>query len=71
MTKRRALSVSAVLIGLLLLIEVLKMTNKELVDGELIDFLSGALLGSGIGLFLGNILRKEKKQVRTEPINIT
>jgi len=33
MTKRRALSVSAVLIGLLLLVEVLKMTNKELVDG--------------------------------------
>ena len=60
MSKRKALFVSAVLIGSSLMIEVLKMNNNELLDGELVDFLSGALLGSGIGLFLGNILRKEK-----------
>lgn len=64
MTKRKALFVSAVLIGLSLLIEVLKMNNNELLDGELVDFLSGALLGSGIGLFLGNILRKEKVKLK-------
>ncbi|MCZ4696030.1 hypothetical protein DWB61_15030 [Ancylomarina euxinus] len=60
MTKRKALIVSAVFIGSALLVEVLKMNYKELLDGEFVDFLSGALLGSGIGLFLGNILRKEK-----------
>jgi hypothetical protein len=60
MTKRKTLFVSAVLIGLSLLIEVFKMTNRVLLDGELVDFLSGAMLGAGIGLFLGNILRKEK-----------
>ena len=65
MTKRKALFVSAVLIGSSLLIEVLKMNNNELLDRELVDYLSGALLGSGIGLFLGNIFRKENNQVRT------
>ncbi|MGZ2369250.1 hypothetical protein ACXR6G_05660 [Ancylomarina sp. YFZ004] len=71
MTKRKALSVSAVFIGLFLLIEVFEVINNEFVNGELVDFLSGAMLGAGIGLFLGNVLRKEKKQVRAELINIT
>jgi len=71
MTKKKALFVSAVLIGVSLLIEILRIDGNTLLDGELINFLSGAFLGSGIGIFLGNILRNVNNQVRTEPINIS
>ena len=53
MTKKRALFVSAVLFGSFLLIEVLKM------EGELIDFLSGALFGAGFSTLIIAFVNKK------------